>query len=205
MFVGGEVIVHGVVNKALERFTIDTYGFGLWQKVVSACPHAVAFYEAMLCYPDQDSYALLNQLSRILNKPNADILEDMGTYLVVHRNQDGVRRLLRFGGVDFRDFLFSLNEFNARIDLIMPDLNLPQIGVVCGAKNQISIRLAPSWSEFIYLCIGILHAMADDYGALIRLAHFADTGSAVIQITLVDDRFAVAQGFKLAARGPSNG
>jgi hypothetical protein len=47
--------------------------------------------------------------------------------------------------------------------------------------------------------------MADDYGALIRLAYFADTGSAVIQITLVDDRFAVAQGFKLAARGPSNG
>lgn len=33
MFVGGEVIVHGVVNKALERFTIDTYGFGLWQKL----------------------------------------------------------------------------------------------------------------------------------------------------------------------------
>ena len=39
--------------------------------------------------------------------------------------------------------------------------------------------------------------MANDYGSLIRLAHFADTGSAVIQITLVDDRFAVAQGFKL--------
>ena len=71
----------------------------------------------MPCYPDQDSYALLNQLSRILNKPNADILEDMGTYLVMHRNQDGVRRLLRFGGADFRDFLFSLNEFNAQIDL----------------------------------------------------------------------------------------
>ena len=56
MLVAGEVIVHGVVNKALERFTIDKYGFGLWQKVVSACPHAVVFYEAMLCYPDQDSY-----------------------------------------------------------------------------------------------------------------------------------------------------
>jgi len=159
----------------------------------------------MLCYPDQDSYDLLNQLSGFLNKPNADLLEDMGTYLVVHRNQDGFRRLLRFGGADFRDFLFSLNEFNARIDLIMPDLNLPQINVVCGAKNQISIRLAPSWSEFTYLCIGILHAMADDYGALISLAHIADTGSAVIQITLIDDRFAVAHGFKLAARGRSNG
>ncbi len=197
--------MHGVVNKALERFTIDTYGFELWKKVVSACPHAVVFYEAMLYYPDQDSYDLLNQLSGFLNKPNADLLEDMGTYLVVHRNQDGFRRLLRFGGADFRDFLFSLNEFNARIDLIMPDLNLPQINVVCGAENQISIRLAPSWFEFTYLCIGILHAMADDYGALISLAHIADTGSAVIQITLIDDRFAVAHGFKLAARGRSNG
>ena len=197
--------MHGVVNKALERFTIDTYGFELWKKVVSACPHAVVFYEAMLCYPDQDSYDLLNQLSGFLNKPNADLLEDMGTYLVVHRNQDGFRRLLRFGGADFRDFLFSLNEFNARIDLIMPDLNLPQINVVCGAENQISIRLAPSWFEFTYLCIGILHAMADDYGSLISLAHITDTGSAVIQITLIDDRFAVAHGFKLTARGRSNG
>ena len=197
--------MHGVVNKALERFTIDTYGFELWKKVVSACPHAVVFYEAMLWCPDQDSYDLLNQLSGFLNKPNADLLEDMGTYLVVHRNQDGFRRLLRFGGADFRDFLFSLSEFNARIDLIMPDLNLPQINVVCGAENQISIRLAPSWSEFTYLCIGILHAMADDYGALISLAHIADTGSAVIQITLIDDRFAVAHGFKLAARGRTNG
>ena len=124
---------------------------------------------------------------------------------MVHLNQDGVRRLLRFGGAYFHDFLFSSNEFNARIDLIMPGLNLPKINIVCGAKNQLPIRLVPSWSEFTYLCIVILHVMADDYGALIRLAHFAHTGLAVIQITLVDDRLAVAQGFKFAARGTSNG
>ncbi len=55
------------------------------------------------------------------------LLEDLGTYLVSHPNVQGLRRLLRFGGAGFIDFLHSLDELHDRARLAVPDLDLPQL------------------------------------------------------------------------------
>ena len=58
-----------------------------------------------------------------------DVLEDIGGYLVAEDSQASIRRLLRFGGATFEDFLLSLDDLNDRVALALDILEMPMIRV----------------------------------------------------------------------------
>ena len=94
----------GVVNKAIEEFVITVHGGAVWQEVLRDIGTAGFRFEPMLMYEDEKSYALIRALSKRLSKPQQDILDDIGTYLVTPPNGGALRRLLRFSGSSFDDF-----------------------------------------------------------------------------------------------------
>ena len=67
----------------------------------------------------------------------------MGTYLVSHPARAGIRRLLRFGGSDFRDFLHSLEDLPERGRLALPDLLLPPISVSDQGAGRYALGIGP--------------------------------------------------------------
>ena len=97
--------MHGLVNCAVQRFTTDTYGTEAWYDVTRLADLDFVQFEAMLTYDDALTPRVLNAWAVRLDRPRAEVMEDIGTYLVSHPNTEGLRRLLRFGGVDFVDFL----------------------------------------------------------------------------------------------------
>lgn len=51
------------------------------------------------------------------------------------------------------------------------------------------------------MLLGVLRAMADDYGALVILEYFSDVaGKERIEIQLIEEAFAAGRGFELGAR-----
>lgn len=68
----------------------------------------------MLTYEDSVTLDVLAALGVVLDRPQQDILEDIGTYLVSHPKVEPLRRLLRFGGPTFTEFLHSLDDLPAR-------------------------------------------------------------------------------------------
>ena len=74
-------------------------------------------FELMLKYPDRLTFDLCAALAAALKWPQLDVLEDLGTYLVSHKNGQNLRRLLRFGGQKYEEFLISLDELNDRSEL----------------------------------------------------------------------------------------
>ena len=60
-------------------------------------------------------------MSRLLGRPVAGMMEDLGTYLIMNPSFPAVRRLLRFSGVTFLDFLHSLDDLPDRVRLAVPD------------------------------------------------------------------------------------
>ena len=58
------------------------------------------------------------------------LLEDIGTYFAFHPNVEALRRLLRFGGADFSEFLNSLDDLPDRARLAVDDLELPELFLV---------------------------------------------------------------------------
>ena len=79
--------------------------------------------------------------AEVLGRSVETIWEDMGTYLVTNPEHEGVRRLLRFGGASFADFLHSLEEMPGRARLAMPDLELARGDAAGGRPGPVRTAL----------------------------------------------------------------
>ena len=93
--------MHGLVNMAIQGFVTDTYGERAWLAVARGSGAEIADFEALQSYDDRVTEQLLTATEAVLEKRRADLLEDIGTWLVAKREPPTVRRLLRFGGTDF--------------------------------------------------------------------------------------------------------
>ena len=194
--------MHGLVNRAIQLFTRDTYGPEVWEEVVQAAPLVTPDFEAMLTYPDSQTGLALETLSFRLDRARDDLMEDIGTYLVSHPNTQSLRRLLRFGGPTFTEFLDSLDELPGRIRMAVSDLVLPELDLRRSAPGHYSLRVTGTMPGWGHLMMGVIRAMADDYGALAMLEHKGrETGGEVIALQVVDTAFAEGRAFDLARAG----
>lgn len=215
--------MHGLVNRSLQSFLRDTYGPGLWSAVAQAAGVGPDGFEAMLSYEDALTEALLAGAAARLGKPREVLLEDLGSYLV---SLEPLRRLLRFGGGSYADFLQSLEELPGRAHLAVPELALPALWLSARQEGRLRLQLRPGIATdcngecggpCVALCAagrgavlawgpvfaGILRAMADDYGALalIELEEGAE-GLPEIAVELLDADFAEGRRFELAPPEP---
>ena len=119
--------MHGLILRTVEMFVRDTYGRVVWERLARRAELGTTEFEAMLHYDARLLDTLISCVEPELGKPPDAFLEDLGLYLVSHPNCEGLRRLLRFGGVDFIDFLHSLDELPDRSRLAVSDLALPDL------------------------------------------------------------------------------
>ncbi|WP_170422504.1 heme NO-binding domain-containing protein [Ruegeria arenilitoris] len=194
--------MHGLINRAIQSFVCATYGQSCWLRVTEAAGLGFTEFEAMLIYEDSMTTRVLDALSADLNRPQSEILEDLGTYLVSHPNMEGLRRLLRFGGVTYVEFLHSLDDLSDRARLAVSDLRLPVLELREVSPAEYQLHCYPGLPGYASVMVGVLRAVADDYGALVMLSHEGHQGDVeVITIVLVESAFAEGRHFDLGARG----
>jgi hypothetical protein len=192
--------MYGLVHRALQCFAQDTYGDALWDKVVAEANLQFREYEAMLVYPDHHLDDVLGALSVQLETTPAQVSEDVGAYLVTHERMESVRRLLRFGGTTYEEFVLSLDDLHDRVKLALPDLELPRLEVEVHSQRSFSVSLDFARKGFGAVLLGILRAMGDDYGALVVLNLRQSAQSAeVVTVELFEADFAAGRVFGLLA------
>lgn len=193
----------GLINRAMECFMRDTYGDATWQAVIAPMELGFTEFEAMLVYDDAVTPRLLRGMSHTLGKSDPDILEDIGTYLVSHPNAQALRRLLRFGGASFAEFLHSLDDLPERARLAVSGLALPRIELREHTVTTFSLTVSSGPRDlvgFAHVLLGLLRAMADDYGVLVFLEHRGSRdGSEILSVSLLDPGFATGRDFTLGA------
>jgi hypothetical protein len=193
--------MQGLINRAIECFVRDTYGEKSWCDIAQRAGLGFTEFEAMLCYDAQITTDVLAAASAVLNRPRTEILEDIGTYLVSNAKNEAPRRLLRFGGENFVDFLHSLDDLPDRARLAVSDLSLPGLELREHATNHFSLTCQSGMTGYGYVLMGVLRTMADDYGALALLAHQGNAhGVDIISITLIADGHSDGRTFELGRR-----
>ena len=104
--------------------------------------------------------------------------------------------MLRFGGDTFIEFLHSLDELPDRARLAVSDFDLPDLDLRDQTATQYSLTCRSPIAGTGHVFIGILRAMADDYGALVILEHLgASQGIETISISLVACEFSTGHRF----------
>jgi len=190
--------MHGMVNRALQGFVTTTYGADAWASVRSQAMLPVEDFEAMLDYPDALTMQCFQAACGVLQKHPNVLLEDLGTWLVTHDDLEPLRRLLRFSGPTFLDFLYSLEEVGDRGRLAMPDLDMPSI--VVEPQDGSGFRIRATWvlPGIGPILLGCLRAMADDYGALAFLTLDGIEGrEECLLVQLLDTKHSAGRRFDL--------
>ena len=189
----------GLVNRSIQCFVQDTYGPRAWGAVARDLDIDAEGFETMLVYDDATTQALVATVARHLGKAPEMVLEDVGTWLVSHPNTEGIRRLLRFAGDSFLEFLHSLDDLPDRARLAVPDLELPELELRDLGEGSFHLFVRGEPAGVADVLTGVLRAMADDYGALVLLEQGPRTaGARRIDIRLLDMDFATGRSFSLA-------
>lgn len=187
--------MHGLVNRSLHFFLSDTYGAATWDRIAEAAGVASEGFEAMLTYDDALTDRMIQGASAVLEQPTEAILEDLGMYLV---SREAIRRLLRFGGVDYIDFLQSLDELPERARMAVADIGLPDLVLEPRGATCFTLKVGPGHRGFVPVFAGVLRAMADDYGAFV-LVDLCDPANEpdTIRIELLSAQYASGRAFEL--------
>jgi hypothetical protein len=190
--------MHGLINRAVQCFLRDTFGPDVWQAVARAAGFGADGFDTMALYPQAVTDALVDAATRYLDRPRDVLLEDLGTYLVSHKTVEPVRRLLRFGGADFMDFLLSVEDLQGRSRLAVPDIDVPLLTLQAAEADVFLISCHSQIAGAGHVMMGLLRAMADDYGALVLLDHLGSRdGAECVRVHVLEDRFAAGRRFDL--------
>lgn len=185
--------------RSLQGYVRDTFGPTVWQTVCRRANLPVESFEPLLRYENGLADRVARTTAEVLDRPEEAVWHDMGTYLVTNPGHEGVRRLLRFGGVSFSDFLYSLEELPGRARLALPDLVLPDFSLHEIGPDRFEIRCTSSVAGLGPVLIGVLTAMADDYGALCIIdEETAPDGESRIGVQVLDSAHNASRRFDLA-------
>ncbi|MBM2577897.1 heme NO-binding domain-containing protein [Jannaschia sp. Os4] len=194
--------MHGTILKTAEGYLRATRGADGWAAIAAAANLPPDGIIAMRPYPDRVMTALLAAAASHTGRAPSDLLEDMGTWLCTDPANEAVRRLFRFTGPTFPDLLYSLDDVPERARMAVPDLDLPELSLVEQGEGR--YRVASTWplKGAGSVIVGVLRALADDYGALAVVAHEGRREARgfwveMLSIRLLDEGFQDPKGFAL--------
>jgi hypothetical protein len=191
--------MHGLMNRAIQGFVHEAYGPARWAEIARDIGLDAEGFEALMHYDDAMTEAALDSAARHLSRSRDAVLEDLGTFLVSGMPNRALRRLLRFGGPTFADFIHSLEELPGRARLALPDLDLPHLRLEEPQPDVFELY-STGYPGIGLVLMGMLRAMADDYGALVLLDHRCEGSCEIVTTTLLEASYAAGSRFDLAAR-----
>lgn len=177
--------MHRLVQRAIEEFIVANYGSEIWTKVAAVSGHRVSGDD------ETQGQRVLRAASQELHKPYVELWEDLGAWLA---RLEPIRRLLRFSGRDFKDFLQNIVDLPDYTRMVIPDLKMPGLTVVAD-DDVLRILVRRRDPEWLHSVAGVVRVMADDYGALGLI--WVEPDGVAVQIS--DDCFAEARVFNLGA------
>lgn len=196
--------MYGLLLRSLQGYLRATFGAAVWGRVLRQAGLPPDGFEPMLPYEATVLTQVLTTAAAVLERPVDSLLEDLGTFLVADPAHQALRRLLRFGGANFADFLMSLEELPDRARLAMPDLALPEMQLTHTSPGVYCLALEQSLPALFPIMLGAVRAMADDYGALVLIepepCGASEAAGRRLSVHILETAHGKGRGFALTAR-----
>lgn len=192
----------GLFNVALQTFVVDQHGSLAWASVLEKAGMPEASFEPLLDYRSETMERIVEKAAEEFGCTQEELLEDFGTYLVTSETHATLRRLLRFSGATFREFIGALDELPARGRLALDSLRLPEIDVREVSSGVFEIGRSGRLGPMLDVLHGAIRGMADDYGALVTISVEPNgAGVRTLRLVLHQAHFTTGRQFDIAQAG----
>lgn len=185
--------MHGMINRSLESFLRTTYGDAAWAGILQDAGVEQRDFIVMSDARHHATRRVVFSAARRLGKSPGETLEDLGAWLV---RLEPIRRLLRFSGRDFVEFVRSLDEMPGRARMVLPDLPFHDLTTQQQGAQDYRIRAQGLPSGWIWALAGMLRGMADDYGTLALIVVNGNT----IELSIALEDHGASRPFDLSPR-----
>lgn len=155
--------MNGLINRSFELFIRDSHGERIWDRLARQARVDPRGFFLLQRSADDITQALVTEASKILGKPADELAEDLGGWLT---RREPIRRLLRFSGRDYPEFIEAVSEFPGRALMVIDSLQVPDIHVTAHSAAGYEVRIDSDSAFLTMMLAGVLRGMADDYGAL---------------------------------------
>ena len=190
--------MYGLFLRALQGYVTLTFGQKAWGRVLARIGFVGEGFEPLLPYDAALLGRVLDATVDVLMRSADMVLEDLGTHIVTNPGCTAPRRLLRFGGATYAEFLLSLEELPDRARLALPEVDLPPMLLDEVGPNHFILSCPLAMPALGHVLIGVLRAMADDYGALVVIeAEPLDETGIALSIRLHEPEFSAGRRFHL--------
>lgn len=149
-------------NRAVAAYFQSHYGDDVWYAILHRARLSDAEILSIEFRPRVVRKLFITGVRHLAKTPG-ELLEDLGAWLV---QIDSIRRLLRFSGSTFEEFIESLVEIPDRGRMIFPKLPALELRLVTRDDGALEILVHGAPDGWVLVMAGALRAMADDYGAL---------------------------------------
>lgn len=163
--------MHGMINRGLQCYIRDIHGVDIWEETCEQANLPFYNFESMLTYDDATTEDLLSSFGAITGRGREEILEDFGVYIVSEGALSTVRRLLKFGGRNYVEFLQSLDFVHERAKMAVPDLDIPVMELVAHSPHRFTLYVRFEKRGYGAALLGLLRALADDYNILVSIEY----------------------------------
>ncbi|MBV0890417.1 heme NO-binding domain-containing protein [Paracoccus sp. Z118] len=190
--------MHGLINRFIEEFLRARYGEALWREVAGDCAADPRGFHSWRTQPEAMTGQLATRAAARIGVRLVDLAEDAGGWLA---QCESIRRLLRFGGRDYAEFLASIDQLPGRAEMVVPGLGLPALRVIDEGPERFRVRVLDG--HWLWTCVlaGLLRQMADDFGALALISRRGWT----ITVEVPEREFAEGRSFALVAAQEAEG
>ncbi|CAH9053186.1 hypothetical protein PSECIP111951_02521 [Pseudoalteromonas holothuriae] len=159
----------GIVYRGLEELVIENHGMAAWEALLDKHAPKNRVYISAQSYPDEELFAMANEVASILNKPLVDVLRVFGEYLFGYLIKKHSRILEQFDG--FQSLILGIDSvIHAEVAKLYNEPNLPQISCEQIDDKHILLNYC-SVRKLCFCAEGLIYGAGAHYGMKTQIDH----------------------------------
>lgn len=156
--------MYGLVNKAIRDLVVQNFGEDKWIEICALSDFPDEEFVAMSSYPDQLTFTLVGNASRVLGVDAHIILEKFGEYWITYTATEGYGELMNLSGKSLPEFMSNMDMLHNRIAGIMPALQPPKFVTRNVQSNSLELEYHTHRSGLVPMIHGMVRGLGKRFG-----------------------------------------
>ena len=162
--------MYGLINRAIADLVVSSAGDETWKRVKADAGLEDLQFLDTSNYPDDVTYRLVASASTVLGQPAEALLHAFGRHWVLYTGRQGWADLFAASGDDMLEFLRSLDEMHARVNVAMPEGRMPEFTLLEEAGGYV-LEYRSERDGLGPMVVGILSGLAEQFGEAWSVEH----------------------------------
>ncbi|MFK7997336.1 MAG: heme NO-binding domain-containing protein [Granulosicoccus sp.] len=165
--------MYGMINSAIEDLVVTSAGVDVWNNIKQNAGIELSVFIDSAQYSDDITYKLVEAASETLGQSPEEILHAFGRHWTLYTGKEGWASVFDLGGDNMIDFINGLDSMHARVQIALPDAQMPEFSVVENA-DHLELTYRSPRPKLAPMVLGLLDGLAEQFEESWQVEHISE-------------------------------